>query len=121
MSEKSALNAGEPGRNRLIEASVEIVETARVVRSLVFVVPPDIKDSQVKKIAYSLLVEDGHGIERTLEAGEGVVLDESGPDGIVTMEPVEPSERYDVVLRVDASGSILAKRDGSFVEETFGS
>jgi hypothetical protein len=111
----------ESRRNRLIEASVEIIKTSRCVRSLVFVVPPDIKDDQVKKIARSYLVEDGHGGERTLEESEGVVIGESEPDGIVTTEPVEPSEPYDVVLRADSSGSVFAKRDGSMVEEVFGS
>ena len=80
MSKKSAHNASEAGQNRLIEASVEIVETARCIRSLVFVVPPDITDGQVSQVAHHVLIEQGQGLELTKEAAEGIVLCGPGRD-----------------------------------------
>ena len=122
MSKKSAHNASEAARNRLIEASVEIVETARCIRSLVFVVPPDITDGQVSQVAHHVLIEQGHGLELTKEAAEGIVLCGPGRDEIVTLQPAEPDTyHYHVVLRADPSGSIFFKRDGSWGEEAFGS
>jgi hypothetical protein len=122
MSKKSAHNASEAGQIRLIEASVEIVKTARFVRSLAFVVPPDINDGQVRQVVHHVLIEQGHGLELTKEAAEGIVLCEHGRDEIVTIQPAEPDTHHPlVVLRADRSGSIFFKRDGSWGWEAFGS
>lgn len=122
MSTKHEHNASEAGKNRLIEASVEIVRTERVVRSLVFVVPPDINDGQIKQVVHHVLLEQGHGLELTKEAAEGIVLCEPGRVEIVTIQPAEPdTHHYHVVLRADRSGSIFFKRDGSWGWEAFGS
>jgi hypothetical protein len=116
----SGIRGDEVGGPRLIEASVEIVQSFTVERSLVCVVPPDITDDQVKKIVYRLLVEEGEGIEMTRTAAEGFILGESGPTGIVEMELVERGDAwYDVELRAGPSGSIFVKMKHWWDEEAY--
>jgi hypothetical protein len=116
----NGITGGEVSSPRLIEASVEIVRSFTAERYLRFVVPPDITDEQVKKIAYRLLVEEGEGGEMNRTEAEGVVPGESGPNGIVEIGPVEEGETwYDVVLRAAPSGSIFVKMQHRWCEETY--
>ncbi len=116
----SGISGSEVGGPRVIEASVEIVQTLTATRYLRFVVPPDITDEQVKKIAYRLLVDEGEGRELVRTAAEGVIPGESGPNGMVETEPVEPEETWcDVKLRAGPSGSIFVKRKHWWHEETY--
>jgi hypothetical protein len=109
--------AGE-GSVRVIEASVEVVRTEVIKRSLVFAFPAAMEEGLVESIARECFFERADGVDITKHVAEGYVLDEAATDGIMKMELLAEiqEELIDVVLEARPGGTVLVKRRHYFPE-----
>lgn len=111
-------NEATEGGLRFIDASVRIVRTEVVRRSLIFAFPAAIPESDVEAIANLLICERAEGVDITKHAAEGYVLDDAATDGFLKMEvlPQGQADQIDVVLETGPGGTVLVKRRHYFPE-----
>jgi hypothetical protein len=103
---------------RFIDASVRIVRTEVVRRSLILAFPAAIPESDVEAIANLLVCERAEGVDVSRNQTEGYVPDDAATDGFLKMEvlPQGQAEQIDVVLETGPGGTVRVKRRHYFPE-----
>jgi len=106
------------GNARVIEASVEVVRTELIKRSLVFAFPAAMEEGLVESVARKCFFERAEGVDITKHVAEGYVLDEAATDGIMKIKVLSEiqEELIDVVLEARPCGTVLVKRRHYFPE-----